>query len=70
MPLTEGILRLGLNNFWSKAESGEARREGVAAEGRWVVRKPFNAVLLFQWQMPQSTDFVLVSYYLRITWYM
>ncbi len=67
MPLTEGILTLGLNNFRSKAEYGEAERKSVAAEGRWLWPKPFNAVLPFRWQMPQNTDFMLVLYYLRIT---
>ena len=73
MPLNEGILRLGLNNFQSKAECGEAGRESVAAEGRWVGLKPFNAVLPFRWKCPKIyTDFVLVLNlcYSTITWYM
>ena len=36
IPLTEGILRLGINNFQSKVECGEASCGSVAAEGRWV----------------------------------
>ncbi len=55
MPMTEGILRLGLNNFRSKEECGGAGRESVAAEGRWVGRKTFNAVLPSRWQMPQNS---------------
>ncbi len=70
MRLTERILRLGLINFRPKAECGEAGRQSVAAEGRWVGPKSSDAVLPFWWQMPLNIDFVLVLYYLTITWYM
>ncbi len=59
-PMTEGILRLGLNHFHSKAECGEAGRESVAAEGRWVGPEPINAVLPFRRQMPQTCLNLLV----------
>ena len=58
IPLTEGILRLGLNNFQSKVECGEAGRGSVAAEGRWVAPKHFNAVLPFRWQMLHRASFI------------
>jgi hypothetical protein len=41
IPLTEGILRLGINNFQPKVECGEASVGSVAAEGRWVGPKTF-----------------------------
>ena len=40
--LTEGILRLGINNFQPEVECGEASSGIVAAEGRWAVPKTFQ----------------------------
>ena len=52
--MSEGVLRLGLNNFQSKVERGEAGRGSVAAEERWVGGKNLNAVLPSRWQMLQK----------------
>ncbi len=53
IPLTEGILRLGLSNFQSKVESGKAGGGSVAAEEIWLGSQHAFSTLFFRFVDPK-----------------